>query len=429
MRGILKRKPNNEMLLRLPHMTDRRKLGAMNMLNLLFFNSFTSGTYHFPFIALRMTGLTLKDGLSAISAVGFALYGILTVGLTNHAMEGYRFGQLALKVTEKFQAREWIPRVNLIVWGALSPWVIPHRQVLKPLLEGYFTGLATGDVEYALLSGNLYCFSSFDLTHSLDQIREEAAGFQKVASSHKHTLAIVMYNRFLALVDAFRGRLTPSDMLNFSSEEKKQVLNRHDLSHIIVRFGQMMVAHAFGRYEIAESHASYCYEEINKLHMASFELCSVQFHAAVILMAVIRQGNCSRAKRRSHLRAVKHVTTLFRRYARDSPRNCSGKHFLLQAELAAYQGNHSRAFAKYTCALSMSESEGFLHEHGIGNEKAALFLLEDRGDQHLAHHYYTKALTTYERWNAHGKVEHLKKTLGLRFLDLEMQTDRIDLLE
>jgi predicted ATPase len=64
----------DDMLLRLPLMTDSKKLAAMEMMNLIFFYVVFVKPDLAPLISCRMVGLSLDHGLSAVSCVGFVAF-------------------------------------------------------------------------------------------------------------------------------------------------------------------------------------------------------------------------------------------------------------------------------------------------------------------------------------------------------------------
>jgi len=118
----------DEDLLSLPDIRDPGKIAAMGILNLLTTFAFQTRPDLFPFIVLRMINLSLKHGMCAIAAPGFAFYGLLLCAL-GEVEEGYRFGQFSLRLLERFQrARtEWLPRVYLVTHGMVGIWKQPLR--------------------------------------------------------------------------------------------------------------------------------------------------------------------------------------------------------------------------------------------------------------------------------------------------------------
>jgi histidine kinase len=138
------RSKTDEMLLRLPEMSVVDKTSSMHILNLMFLNAYLWETTLSVHISLRMVRLSLQYGLSAVSSFGFATYGMLLCGASKDLDAGFRFGQLAIKIIEKFGARSWVPRVYAIVYGCLHSFKLPIRDSLAPLKEAYTIGIGTG---------------------------------------------------------------------------------------------------------------------------------------------------------------------------------------------------------------------------------------------------------------------------------------------
>lgn len=127
----------------------------MQMLNLLFTYTFLGRADFLPFVVFRMIRLTIRYGVSAISAHGFSGYGVLLCG-SGDIEAGYRYGQLALRILNRFNAKEWLPRVYSMVYGMNMHWKTPLRLCLDPLKYAHKVGLETGDIEY-----RYECFSSW----------------------------------------------------------------------------------------------------------------------------------------------------------------------------------------------------------------------------------------------------------------------------
>ena len=53
---------------------------------------------------------------------------------------------------DQFKRDAWLPRVTAAFYGVVCSWKISYKETLGPLKLALRTGLATGDVEYALVS-------------------------------------------------------------------------------------------------------------------------------------------------------------------------------------------------------------------------------------------------------------------------------------
>ena len=159
-------KKTDEMILRMPYMTDPDVIAAMQMLNVVFPNVFKTDQKLSFLVATKMIQLTMQHGLCAISSVGFALYGMLLVSFSEMSDEGWRYGQLSLALLDKFEAREWLPRVYFGVYGNINRLKTPLKELFGPLQHAYSVGMATGDIEVRMCFRlSVIIFHDFPLMH------------------------------------------------------------------------------------------------------------------------------------------------------------------------------------------------------------------------------------------------------------------------
>lgn len=140
----------NESILRLPPMENKRKLAAVQMMNLLFTHTVMSRPILLPLLVFRLVTLTLDYGLSVMSSLAFSGYGMMLCRLKCYDM-GYRYGTLGLTLYDRFPVQEWLPRVYLTAYGAVNGCVKPLESTIEPLEKAYHTGLETGDIEVEMM--------------------------------------------------------------------------------------------------------------------------------------------------------------------------------------------------------------------------------------------------------------------------------------
>ena len=144
-RYLLKSK-SPEMLLRLPTMTDHRKAATMQIINLLALPAIYGRSSLLPVLAIRMARITVEHGLCNLSSIAFGLYG-MALASCGEVEEATRYGELALQLLERFDAKQWLPRVHVCVYGCIFGWTKDLRTCIGPLGRGFDVGIATGDVE------------------------------------------------------------------------------------------------------------------------------------------------------------------------------------------------------------------------------------------------------------------------------------------
>ena len=151
------------MILNLPRMTDAHKFAALRIFDLLYLYVFYGKPEYTPYVVCRHLQLTLQSGLSVMSPLSFAGYGILMCAGLGSMHEGYKYGALAIELFEKMSSthigKQYLPRVYGIVHGVTSYWREPMATSLAPLLESYQVGQKTGDFEVSLMQNSIWTVS------------------------------------------------------------------------------------------------------------------------------------------------------------------------------------------------------------------------------------------------------------------------------
>jgi predicted ATPase len=148
-----------EDLIDLPDMTDPYKLAAMRILSGVASAAYFAAPELFPLIVLKQVNLSIKYGNTPVSSYAYATYGLILSGeVVGDVKSGYQFGQLALRLLDKFNAKELKARTLFIVNYFIRHWQDHLGETLTPLLDAYLIGLETGDLEYAAYSANVYSY-------------------------------------------------------------------------------------------------------------------------------------------------------------------------------------------------------------------------------------------------------------------------------
>jgi predicted ATPase len=202
---------SNERILRLPLMENREKLACMQVLNILALNAILARPDLSPFVALKITDLTLQNGLSLIAPGGFAMYAVMCIVALGDFDSAFRFGDLSMELLRRSDQKEYLPRVYATYYGCISPWRSPVRETLEPLLHAHLVGLQTGDHEFSALCANLYCFNAFDAGVPLDTIEEKWTSFQESMANNRQQALLRMAVPYMQANHHYMG-LTPDPL-------------------------------------------------------------------------------------------------------------------------------------------------------------------------------------------------------------------------
>ncbi|MGB3402849.1 MAG: serine/threonine-protein kinase PknK, partial [Microcoleaceae cyanobacterium] len=150
-----------EELIDLPVMSDQRIIAAMQLLAMLFAPIFLAKPTLLPLLCSTMVSLSLQYGNTPASIVGYAGYGMVLSAFLGEVETGYRFGQVALNLLARFNAREF-KSITLLLFSTF----IHHRQkalrtTIPTIKEAYLAGMETGNFLYAGCCLSEYLYDHF----------------------------------------------------------------------------------------------------------------------------------------------------------------------------------------------------------------------------------------------------------------------------
>ena len=317
--------------------------------------------------------------------------------------EANRLGMLGFSLLRKFNARPWLARISDVYFDLVFGWVRPYGDCRVPLMDAYNAGLQSGDTEFALSCALSPIFMEFGICplpqqeHELGILRErvDLYGLKNLAS-----LIIPISQLIKDLSRHYGGDINEVKRMIVDDEQIYLV----ETNHLLVRWRYAHRAfkfYLFGFYEDAMTNARRC----DSLAVAFYGPCrgaTVAVICGLVDVANARAKNCKQA-----WHAKKHSKLLLRWATDGEPRNFIGKHFLLEAELAALAGKKAISYRHYISAIGACREGKFLAFTAIASERAARSLLE-WGQNDLAGQYFREAIVLYSEWGATMKVQHLQ---------------------
>lgn len=404
----LLRGKTNEMILRGPLMTDSDMIAAMQMMNLVFPNVFKTDPYLAFLVSSRMVTLSLEQGLCVISSVAFSMYGTMYCAYTAHKEEGYRFGQLALALLDRFDCVQWLPRVYFSVYGNINRQ--RHRQLdlVGPLHHGYIVGMDTGDIEFAMLNASLHVMFMLFGGTPLPELEAHAIEYMKVMESHQQVSALTKTRSILRFAQNLMGKTDdPLKMGDESFNEEVASARANNLLTVWYHFQKMILRYLLLDYDGAETHAV-SFRDLRKyLHFKS-SYGFISLIEGLALLAVC--NNRPRKTRRQHLSVARANIKQLKNEAMYNPQDIAGKVFLLEAELARVMGKNDVARYNYQCAVALTRESGISLDHALACERTSRYM-SGIGDTATATEYLKQACASYGEWGASYKVEQLQTEL------------------
>ncbi|OUC15928.1 MAG: hypothetical protein B0A82_04000 [Alkalinema sp. CACIAM 70d] len=415
-------------LLDLPSMTDPNYLAAMQILTKLSGSAAVIAPHLLALLIFKQIELSLLGGNCMISGISYGDYGILLCGVLEDPRAGYEFGQLALQLLERLQARPWTSRALFITSTFIRHWQEPLSQVLPRFLEGYHWGLATGDWECMALNAVMYCEHRYFCGHELVQLADDMEQYGQTIAQVKQITALQSHRINQQLVLTLLGRrgtaqsaegLLNSDFYNLQGDtcyEDRFFLPNTDYTVLpTLCFHQCFLYYLFGHFTLAN-------QELSRLNLdaSSGDETRLQimlnglryrfpFYHALILLACCRGATSHQIA--IYLEQVRVHQQKLQRWANLIPENHQHRWELVEAERQAILGNHLAAMELYDRAIANAKKHHFVQDEALANERAAEFYLTWDKPK-VAQVYLTDAYYAYARWGATAKTDDLQTRYG-----------------
>jgi predicted ATPase/signal transduction histidine kinase/DNA-binding response OmpR family regulator len=408
---------NIEDLLDLPVMSDLKARKIMELLADLGAPIFVAMPNSYPILSSMMVNLSIQFGNTPASALGYVNYGLVLSAFLGDVQLGYHFGNLALTLVDRFNAREFQSRCLFL----FANWIQHRCEVLhrasRTFKYGHTVFIETGDF---LNAG--YCISCyFDVNLiggiELSSWEAEISPYSKDLNRAKQyiTKAYLEMKQQVAQNLMARGNDRADCLIGIAYDEIVMIpkhLQNGDLTALAYAYiYKLMLAYLFGNYAAALENITqgrlYLQAVAGMIPVPVFH-----FYAALTYLAL--WGAQSELEQAQTLVQVQIHQETIDLWAQTAPMNYLHKWDLIEAEKQRILGNRAAAIEHFDRAISGAKEHQFIQEAALANELAAKFYL-DWGKSKIARSYLMEADAGYERWGAMAKVEQLQ-TLYPQFL-------------
>ncbi len=408
-----------ESLIDLPPMTDPRQLAIVRIITGISSAAFICSYDIFAYLVLKTVSLSIHYGNTPSASHAYATYSQILCQQAWDAAEiesGYRFGQLAMDLVQRLEAKELLCRAHSVVLGFVAHWKIHVRDLLHPLLHAYYSGLEAGEFQYAAYAAYLYCSFPY-IAGTGKRIPELRQEISRLSESIRQMKQEVVWEYFLmlqqALHDLTEGKVSSGFLKgNYFDEEALKPAYLQSSNWVALfdlSLHKLLLHYIYGDYRQAvenSDQAKQCLKSIRDLpYLPIFHL----YDSLVRLAAYreTRQGNLE-----ALLIDVEANQERLKLWSQLAPMNCTHKYHLVEAERHRATGDRTRAAEEYDYAITGAKENGYFREEAVANELAATLFL-DWGKEKQARAYMQQARTCYAQWGARGKVVQLEQKYGM----------------
>ncbi|MEG4625014.1 AAA family ATPase [Microcoleus sp. w1-18aA5] len=399
-----------EDLIDLPEMTDLNKLAAMQIANSIFSAAYNTVPILLPLIVFKQVDLSLEYGNTALSAFAYANCGLLLCVIGEDIDTGYRFGQLALSLLERVNAKKLKAKIYTIVYFHIAYWNQHAKETLKPLLEAYSSGLETGDLEYAALSLMDYSLYSFLMGRELSELRREINSYNE-ALVHINQEKFLPINQLLhqVVINLSGAAENPYRLVGENYNEEETLILYQEQGNktflFVLYFHKLVLCYLFEEFDRAVECTANSEKNLDGVTGTLFFPLQ-NFYGSLTLLS--KYPDATKSEQEQILKKVAANQIKLKQWAHHAPMNFMHKFYLVEAERHRIAGEHIEAIGMYDRAIVLTQENEYLNEEALAHELAAKFYIE-WGKEKIATVYLTDAYYAYARWGALAKVADLEK--------------------
>jgi predicted ATPase/signal transduction histidine kinase/GAF domain-containing protein len=392
----------------IPVMTDANKIAIIQIASSIMSAAYICGSLLYPLLATLSVKLSLRHGNISASAFNYACYSLVVCNMQQDVDLAIQFGQLALNVVLKFDAKATKPEVLML----LACFILHRKSHIKETLplfrESYANALEVGSLEYAGYNGHSFCRHSFWCGQPLATLEQDTRTYYNgLASINQLTSAnycLMYWQSILNLLGFAEHPTILSGSVLQETEFLSLLRSGNDLFGLYYFYlYKLMLCFLFGEFESANN---YAVEGRNYLIgcVGTVGEPALYLYDSLIALALSSQslGELSKV-----LERVAENQTKLQHWAHHAPMNYQHKVDLVEAEKCRVLGQKSEAIELYDKAISGAKANEYVQEEALANELAAKFYLA-WGKEHIAQSYITQAYYAYARWGAKAKVADLE---------------------
>lgn len=403
---LMLRNKKLEDILGLPETQDPIKRASIRILANIAPSSYWGDPTIFPHIIFRMCQISLKYGVIAPSAFGFATYGVIMIGVLNKIKTGYPYGKIGLELIKRFNAKEWVAQVYTPVYALNYIWNGHVKHTLSPLLDSYHIGLETGALEFSCINANIYCIHAYVIGKPLDKLEHEIADYSQIIKKYKQETNFMYNEVFRQSALNFMGQADDCLKLNgqaFNEDEliAKGIDQKNRTIAFLIFFHRSILGNYFGDADYAFENSLKSEKLLDNV-LGKIEVALQSFHFG---LAAAYASNYKSSKTKSILaKSIKKM----KHWAKNAPENFLNKQYLLQAEQERIAKRFNKARDYYDLSMNTANNYGYIQEEALASELAGKFHNE-RDNKALATFYLRKAYQGYRDWGATAKIVKLAK--------------------
>jgi predicted ATPase/signal transduction histidine kinase len=397
-----------------PPMRRPEDLACMQLLSDLLAPTYVSRQDLYPLVVARMVNLSLLNGNSVLSAVGYVTHGVIIGSRSSDYAMAHAFGRLGVELSRRFENPVMECRAVGLFGSYIHNWRASLRTSLPLLREAMTKGLQSGELQYATywrlaIVKNLF-HQGTELPRMLAEVADAMAQGRRV-NVQAGIDWLLPYRQAVRCLQGHTRERNSFDDAEF--EERSFLAARADDPY------------ATGLHAVLRLQTSYFFGDLERALKASDDagpglvyqrgsltVLEHNFYTSLTLAACC--DGKGPAGRHELLAQVELNQRQLGIWTTNSPQNFRQKYAMVAGEIARLEGRPLEAAALFDEAIELAGREHFYNDEALANELAGR-LYRGLGRKRVANLYLSAARLCYARWGAAGKAAALEQ----EFPDME----------
>ncbi|MGK3994849.1 AAA family ATPase [Sorangium sp. So ce1024] len=361
-------------------------------------------------LAVMMTNLSLRHGISPMASVAFALYGFYQAAFWGQPHEGYRIVRMAVALSERYRIDAIRAKVDFN-YGVVMNHSRPQREALEVLQRARVAAMETGDFMFASAASNLVTQMKLSLEGELRRVREDVNGFLRFTSRTKDALSTAVQTVARQVIQNLEGRTLDRGTLSDAGFDEDAFVTKLEAMGLAIVAGfyytnKLVLAYLYGDHEGALRMARRAQERARALSGQYLGIAELPLYTCLTILALGPRADEEEGRALAEMLASNHdkLTVL----ARNCP-ELRHLELLVRAERARVAGEALEPILElYQQASDAAEQAGYVRYRALVSELCGRFLASRRVPW-LARSCLVDAYQAYTRWGATAKLRQMEE--------------------
>lgn len=357
----------------------------------------------------RMTNISLEHGTNHLTSYAYMNYGFVCVVLLEEYERGHRFGQIAIRLSDRYDDLLIRGKVYLLFAVFVNHWRAPLIGSLEYSLKSFPLLVESGDWTYAGYCAEFVISDPMICGRSCQTLHEEAQRYIPFLRTNAPVVLDSFYrpaclNPLLHLMGLTRHDATFDDD-DFS--EAAFLASHRDNALALSYFytAKLRALYWLGHLDAAFAMVDKA-DFVAEIALAQAKVPEIYFFACLTILE--RYPRLSSDEQAQYRTKVEAYQARMARWAEASPSNFRHKHSLVEAELARIDDEPWRALNLYERAIDEARDGGYINNEALAHERLARLYLA-QGLERAATFYMREARYAYRIWGAAAKVAQLDR--------------------